>query len=197
MKLLKFAVVMIAAFFMLSGMARPAVSEENGPQKAASDVKEKKADGEMKNAPATERKITEIVGEVMLVGTSNFNELVIKSADKGETTPLTGDLVSELKQLQGLKLKIKGVPAKTESRRDGLMVTAYEILATSDGRVPYVGVVTVKDGVASFKVGDKEYKLDGMNLTLEKFRQAADAKAWIVGDINGDVLKIRKFKIFE
>jgi|GEM_PF-4483593 len=197
MKLLKFAVVMLAVFIAVSGMARPAVSEEEGPLNATADAKEKK-DSDVKDVPATaDSKAMEIVGEVMLVGTSNFNELVIKSAEKGDTTPLTGELVSELKQLQGLKLKVSGVAAKTESRRDGLKVTAYEILATSDGRVPYVGKVLVKENAVYFMVGEKEYKLEGMNLTLEKFRQAADAKAWIVGDLNGDVLKIRKFKIFE
>ncbi len=186
MKLLKFAVVLVAIFVFISGMARPAVSDEAAV----------KGDSSKKAVAADDRQL-EIIGEVMLVGTSNFSELVIKSAEKGDTTVILGDLVAELKQLQGLKLKVVGVSAETQSHRDGLKVTSYEILETSDGRVPYVGIVLVKENAVYLKVGEKEYRLDGMNLTLEKFRQAARQKAWIVGDMGGDVLKIKKFKIFE
>jgi len=162
------------------------------------------ANCDVKKCPYRDRKVEAVtegrglVGKVLIVGTSNFSDVVLQHEKSKNTTALSGSLLGELKNLQGMRIKIWGEPAeiKTRSKRESLNVKGYKVLAAPDGRVPYLGVILLKGTELSFKAEDgKVYKLDAMRISMEKFKNADGSKVWIIGEVKGETLKIKKYKI--
>ncbi len=112
-----------------------------------------------------------LVGEIQLTGSAPM-VLVTLTTAQGRSVDLTGDLRSELRNLTGAEVAVRGRPA---SGRD-FAVVSYEIRAIQ-GERPLVGTVAYRGGEYWLE-GDVEVRLVNAS---EGLRAQIGAKVWILG----------------
>lgn len=147
-------------------------------------------------AIADEKETVVLTGKCNMVGSANFPILQF-SVDKKENYSVSGPYFEELKNLEGIIIKV--VANKTDGKQglSGLEVIEYEILDVGKGVKPFVGVLKVFNNKLSIMIKDTPiiYELTGNTAVLEKLGNLYNAKVWIAGDETDGKLKIRKYGI--
>jgi hypothetical protein len=119
-------------------------------------------------------------GKIETTRKGSFVKTVFTTS-KSVTYLLSGSLLPELKNLQGAKVKIKGVPTYTEAyyKLQVLEIKEYQILTLSNGKKPWVGVIDGATDLCLRTEKGKEYSLDGPLLSILALERGT--KIWLTG----------------
>jgi len=137
-----------------------------------------------------------LVGKCYMSGSANFKVLQF-SVSKTENYSLSGVYYNELKNLEGITVKILAKPAKDKGSLKGLEVIEYEILDVGKGIKPFVGLLKVFNNKLSLVIKDSPmiYELIGNSAVLKRLGDLYNGKVWIAGDVEDGKLRIRKYGV--
>ena len=144
-------------------------------------------------------KTKQLTGRISYVGHWPYIKTVLHTPEP-KTYLVAGPLQTELDNLRGATVKVKGITTCTEAmyKLTVLEVQEYEILNVARGGKPWVGILG-NDGEIYLDLGAKKrLTLDG-SLTVELSKQVG-AKAWVTGKMSRKglfkkVLKVDAFGI--
>ena len=106
---------------------------------------------------------------------------------------LTGDLGSELVRLSGHVVHVVGTPGEKSLSLATLLVRRYEI-TDSGGHRPFVGILHEDDRHRLFlRVAEREIAVRPKKAFSRRLRRHLNCKVWIVGELEGDVLRPIKY----
>lgn len=113
---------------------------------------------------------------------------------EGKRWLIAGALRAEVLRLGGHSLRVWGVVGKKKLMTPTLMVSRYEILESGGGRKPLVGKVVIEDK-KTCKLARPEGNLSikGKKSFIRRLARRAGCKVWIVGDLEGTILKANTF----
>ncbi len=137
----------------------------------------------------------ERTGTIKVTGQNRFETVEIEG-EFGRNV-LTGELIDELKRIQGHRVRLKGFAGEKVNGYDALRVTNYHILDTGDGQKPTVGTIEVIQNQPFLLVPDlgQPLALAGNRHMLELLMKQDGAKVWIVGRLHKGSLKLTKYGV--
>ncbi len=132
-------------------------------------------------------------GMIRSIGADPFAQLVIQPRPgHGEgQVAIAGELRSELAQLQGVEVLVRGrvAPNRPPNPPRAIEVTSYEIVSVG-GERPYVG--TLRDAAGTLMLLDMVVIRAPHDL-----RRAVGGKVWISGPVSGDSLRVSLYGIIK
>lgn len=125
-----------------------------------------------------------ITGSLHMIGNEPFTRLVCNGAS-GRTYVLQGEILAELKNLQGATVELEGgEKGRTPDYQLPIfLVTGYRVLLIN-GREPLIGLLCQKEGRVLLRTEN------GRIYTLssgfgEKMQEAIGTKVWVCGEVKG------------
>jgi hypothetical protein len=140
--------------------------------------------------PASSDSLT-LAGILSRVGADPVTQLVVQKEGE-EPVGLVGPLVPELQELLGLEIRVTGMRAgPAPPAPSSLEVRSYELIALN-GVPAYTGTVE--------RSGNELHLVkDGRRWILlsppDELHAAVGAKAWVVGEVTGDTLRVASYGI--
>jgi len=154
--------------------------------------------GTAPEAQSADASVLKLTGSCRVIGTDQFPVLEFTSSD-GKIYSLGGPYYNELLRLYKMTIRIEAKASGKKQALDHLVVFDYEILDTGKGEKPFVGSVE-KDGkslMLKLKDSPQVFTLSGNKKVLEKLSEGINGKVWIIGDVKGSKLKVRKFNVIK
>ncbi|MCZ6758955.1 MAG: hypothetical protein O7D29_01060 [Gemmatimonadetes bacterium] len=158
---------------------------------ACSHSSQKSAGGDRAvTTPATAD--TSAQGIVRSVGADPFAQIVLQprpGMGSGQVR-VVGDLLSEISQLQGAEVLVRGVvhDNRPPNPRRAIDVADYEIISVGGERPQYVGTLTDADGTLMLS----HFIVVGAPQDLAN---AVGGKVWISGSVSGDSLRVSLYGV--
>ena len=158
---------------------------------AACSASRREGMGSSEASPAVAGRDTKAQGLIRSIGADPFAQIVIQPRPgHGEgQVAIAGELSSELAQLQGAEVLVRGrvAPNRPPNPPRAIDVTRYEIISVG-GERPYVGTLAERGGVLTLA----DLVVVGAPRHL---RNAAGGKVWITGHVSGDSLRVSLYGI--
>lgn len=127
-----------------------------------------------------------LIGKLYLIGNTPFVKLVLETKENGKYY-LESDMLSELKRLQHITVKVIGYQKKSliEGQPPVFWVEKYQIVNIGVGeniKVPWVGILKIKGGKVILQSEQgKQYRIIGV--VVEEFKEIIGAKVWVTGTL--------------
>ena len=130
---------------------------------------------------------TVLTGVIRIAGADPTSQVTLLLRDR-TSRALTGSLTSELAQLDGATVSVKGTPVTTPAPvSNGIRVRAYEIIEVAGAR-PVVGIL---------KQNPEAYFVDSTRLAIvpPELRNLGGSKVWVVGRPSPDGLVVTAYGV--
>lgn len=127
-----------------------------------------------------------LIGKLYLVGNVPFLKLVLETKENNKYY-LEGNLLSELKKLQHITVKVNGHQKESliEGQPSVFWVDSYQIVSIGEGenlKVPWVGTLKIKgDNIILLSEQGNHYKITGT--VVNEFKNFIGAKIWVTGTL--------------
>lgn len=128
----------------------------------------------------------QITGKVAAIGHAPFVKMALQGGTPRTLYVITGSLLEEIKNLQGVTLKVKGAVTGDDPRYQAktLEISEYQIIAVGEGenrQIPWVGILTGDSTLQLQTESGKLIALEGpLVATLTAQR---GSKVWLTGTI--------------